>query len=95
MPPPGSIPRRRSLSTGSRSDDPGRPTRSGSRSASGCLRELVRAARDRIAPERRRVAELLAEAEAAEERAADEREGAAASRAAAEEARREADARVE
>ena len=60
----------------------------------GLPAEVIRAARDRIAPERRRVVELLAEAEAAEERAADERERAAASRAAAEEARQEADARV-
>ena len=41
--------------------------------------ELVEAARTHVAPERLRVAELLAEAEAAESRAADERESAAAS----------------
>ncbi len=48
-----------------------------------------------IAPERRRVTELLAEAEAAEEQAAAERARAATERAATEEARRDAEARVE
>ena len=56
--------------------------------------ELVDAARTHVAPERLRVAELLAEAEAAESRAADERESASAERVAATRSRQEADARV-
>ncbi len=47
-----------------------------------------------IAPERLRVAELLAEAEAAEERAAEDRESAASARAAAESSRDAAEDRV-
>jgi DNA mismatch repair protein MutS2 len=57
--------------------------------------ELVDEARVQVAPERLRIAELLAEAETAEERAAAERERAADARSAAEAARRAADARVE
>ena len=60
----------------------------------GLPRELVAAARSHVAPERLRVAELLAEAEAAEGRAADEHESAAAARAEAENARRKAEERV-
>ena len=56
--------------------------------------EVVEDATRHIAPERRRVAELLAEAEAAEEHAAEERERAARERAATEGARRAAEARV-
>ncbi len=56
--------------------------------------ELVEDAAGHIAPERRRVTELLAEAEAAEERASEEREHAAGERAATEEARRAAEARA-
>ncbi len=56
--------------------------------------ELVEAARTHVAPERLRVAELLAEAEAAESRAADERESAVAERLAATRSRQEADERV-
>jgi len=56
--------------------------------------DLVEEATRQIAPERRRVTELLADAEAAEERAAEERERAAAERAATEAARRLAEARV-
>ena len=57
--------------------------------------EVIEDATRHIAPERRRVTELLAEAEAAEEQAAGERERAARERAATEEARRAAEARVE
>ena len=60
----------------------------------GLPAELVREARAGVAPERLRVAELLAETEAAEERAAEAREGAAREYAAAERARAEAEARV-
>jgi DNA mismatch repair protein MutS2 len=56
--------------------------------------EIVGDARAQIAPERRRVAELLAEAEAAEERAGEEHERAVVLRAAAEEARQAAELRV-
>ena len=56
---------------------------------------LVDQARAHVAPERLRIAELLAEAESAEERAAAEREEAAEARSAAEASRRAADARVE
>ena len=56
--------------------------------------ELVDDARSHVAPERLRIAELLAEAESAEERASVEREQAADARSAAEEARRAAEARV-
>jgi DNA mismatch repair protein MutS2 len=56
--------------------------------------EVVSDARGHVAPERLRVAELLAEAQAAEERAGEERSLAAGQRAAAEEARRIAEARV-
>ena len=56
--------------------------------------EVVEHANRHIAPERRRVTELLAEAEAAEERASEERDRAATERAATEEARRTAEARV-
>ena len=56
--------------------------------------ELVDDARAHVAPERLRIAELLAEAESAEEQAAAEREQAAGARSAAEEARRAAEARV-
>jgi DNA mismatch repair protein MutS2 len=56
--------------------------------------ELVDDARAHVAPERLRIAELLAEAESAEEQAAAEREQAADARSAAEEARRAAEARV-
>jgi DNA mismatch repair protein MutS2 len=54
--------------------------------------EVIDDATRHIAPERRRVAELLAEAEAAEEHAAAERERAATERTATEEARRAAEA---
>jgi DNA mismatch repair protein MutS2 len=60
----------------------------------GLPRELVAEARGLVTPERRRVAELLAEAEAAEERAAVERESAVVARSAAETSRRAAEARV-
>jgi DNA mismatch repair protein MutS2 len=60
----------------------------------GLPAEIVADARAQIAPERRRVAELLAEAEAAEERAGEEHERAVVLRAAAEEARRAAELRV-
>ena len=60
----------------------------------GLARELVEQAAALVAPERRRVAELLTEAEAAEEHAAAERDRAAAARAAAEEAQRASEARV-
>jgi DNA mismatch repair protein MutS2 len=60
----------------------------------GLPAELVAAARGSIAPERLRVGELLAEAEAAEERAAEERESAVAVRAAAEKSRRAAEQRA-
>jgi DNA mismatch repair protein MutS2 len=56
--------------------------------------EVVEDATRHIAPERRRVTELLAEAEAAEEHAAEERERAAKERAATEDARRAAELRV-
>jgi DNA mismatch repair protein MutS2 len=56
--------------------------------------ELVRDARAQVAPERLRVAELVAEAEAAEEQAALERASATEERAAAEASRRAAEARV-
>jgi DNA mismatch repair protein MutS2 len=55
---------------------------------------LVADARANVAPERLRVAQLLAEAEAAEERADAERERAAGERAAAEESRRVAEERI-
>ncbi len=61
----------------------------------GLPSDVIDDATRHIAPERRRVAELLAEAEAAEEQAAAERERAASTRAATEEARRAAEARVE
>jgi len=60
----------------------------------GLPAELVEDATGHVAPERRRVAELLAEAESAEERAAEEREHAIAERARAEAARRAAESRV-
>ncbi len=60
----------------------------------GLPAEVVDDATRQITPERRRVAELLAEAEAAEERAAEERGRAAGERAATEEARRAAEVRV-
>ena len=56
--------------------------------------EVVSDATRHIAPERLRVTELLAEAEAAEEHAAEERARAATERAATEEARRTAEART-
>jgi DNA mismatch repair protein MutS2 len=56
--------------------------------------ELVAKAREHVAPERLRVAELLAEAEAAEGRAVDEHESAALERAAAERSRQQAELRV-
>ena len=56
--------------------------------------ELVAEARAHVVPERLRVSELLAEAEAAEEHAAGERETAVAERAAAERSHRAAAARV-
>jgi DNA mismatch repair protein MutS2 len=56
--------------------------------------DVVRAARTHVAPERLRVAVLLAEAEAAEGQAAEARESAASEHAAAERARAEAEARV-
>ena len=55
---------------------------------------LVDEARAHVAPERLRIAELLAEAESAEERAAAEREQAAGARSAADESRQAAEARV-
>jgi len=60
----------------------------------GLPSEVIEDATRHIAPERRRVTELLAEAEAAEEQAAGERERAARERAATEEARRAAEARA-
>ncbi len=60
----------------------------------GLPAELVADARSHVAPERLRVGELLAEAEAAEERAAGERENATAERAAASRSHREAVQRV-
>lgn len=60
----------------------------------GLPRELVDEARENVSPERRRVADLLAEAEVAEERAAEERMGAEAERVGAEAARLAAEARV-
>ena len=60
----------------------------------GLPAELVADARSHVAPERLRVGELLAEAEAAEERAAGERESATAERAAASRSHREAVQRV-
>ncbi|HKE02371.1 MAG TPA: Smr/MutS family protein, partial [Planctomycetota bacterium] len=60
----------------------------------GLPAEIVADARAQIAPEQRRVAELLAEAEAAEERAGEEHERALAQRTAAEQARRAAEQRV-
>jgi DNA mismatch repair protein MutS2 len=61
----------------------------------GLPSKVVASARSQIAPERRRVAELLAEAEAAEERAEEEHQRAVAQRAAAEAARRAAELRVD
>ena len=55
---------------------------------------LVDEARAHVAPERLRIAELLAEAESAEERASAEREQAAVARSAADESRQAAEARV-
>ena len=60
----------------------------------GLPAELVENARRHVAPERLRVAELLAEAEAAEGTAAEERERAAGEHAAASRARVAAEARV-
>lgn len=60
----------------------------------GLPSELVADAAGQIAPERRRMAELLAEAEQAEEHASVERERAATERAGAQAARRAAEARV-
>ena len=60
----------------------------------GLPRDVVEAARGRLAPERLRVAELLAEAEAAEEHAAEARSAAERERSAAENARAAAEARV-
>ena len=60
----------------------------------GLAPDLVAEARRNVAPERLRVAELLAEAEAAEEQAAEDRESAASARAAAESSRDAAEARV-
>lgn len=60
----------------------------------GLPSDLVDDAARRVAPERRRVSELLAEAEAAEDLAVEERERAAEERAAAEIARQTAEARV-
>jgi len=56
--------------------------------------DVVEDARTHVVPERLRVAELLAEAEAAEGRAAEARESAASEHAAAERAREAAEARV-
>ena len=56
--------------------------------------DVVEEARTHVVPERLRVAELLAEAEAAEGRAAEARESAASEHAAAERAREAAEARV-
>ena len=60
----------------------------------GLPAELVAAARESVAPERLRIAALVAEAEAAEELAAVERATATEERAAAEQVRRLAEARV-
>jgi DNA mismatch repair protein MutS2 len=60
----------------------------------GLPADVVADARGHVAPERLRVAELLAEAQAAEERAGEERSLAAGQRAAAGEARRVAEERV-
>ncbi len=60
----------------------------------GLPRDLVAAAREHVAPDRLRVAELLAEAEAAEGRATDEHESAARERAAAARSRQAAEERV-
>ena len=60
----------------------------------GLAPDLVAEARRNVAPERLRVAELLAEAEAAEGQAAEDRESAASARAAAESSRDAAEARV-
>ena len=60
----------------------------------GLAPDLVAEARRNVAPERLRVEELLAEAEAAEELAAEDRESAASARAAAESSRDAAEARV-
>ena len=60
----------------------------------GLSADLVEDAGRRIAPERRRVTELLADAEAAEERAVEERDHAARERAATEDARRAAEGLV-
>jgi DNA mismatch repair protein MutS2 len=60
----------------------------------GLAPDLVAEARRSVVPERLRVAELLAEAEAAEERAAEDRESAASARAAAESSRDAAERRV-
>jgi DNA mismatch repair protein MutS2 len=60
----------------------------------GLAPDLVAEARWSVVPERLRVAELLAEAEAAEERAAEDRESAASARAAAESSRDAAERRV-
>ena len=60
----------------------------------GLPQELIDDARSHIAPERLRVAELLAEAEGAEERAAGEREAATAELAAAARSRQTAGERV-
>jgi DNA mismatch repair protein MutS2 len=59
----------------------------------GLPADVVAAARARVAPERLRVAELLAEAEAAQGAAEERREAAERERAAAEQARLEAEAR--
>ena len=60
----------------------------------GLPADVVEDARTHVAPERLRVAELLAEAEAAEGQAAEARESAASEHAAAERARAAAEARV-
>jgi DNA mismatch repair protein MutS2 len=60
----------------------------------GLPADIVEDARTHVAPERLRVAELLAEAEAAEGQAVDARESAASEHAAAERARAAAEARV-
>ena len=60
----------------------------------GLPADIVEDARTHVAPERLRVAELLAEAEAAEGQAAEARESAASEHAAAERARAAAEARV-
>ena len=81
---PASIRRRMRPSTGSRSAGRGRRMRSQIAERLGLDTGVVAAARERVTPERLRIAELLAEAEAAERAAVDERASAEAERAEAE-----------